>query len=78
MGDIVINNVSTSAQISPSNPASGDQFEVTGYQVSVPLPSSIVDASAALGNTSIMGFAQRDPRYRRRHAHLVPDGTVDI
>ncbi len=57
VGNIVLNGVTTSATLSPADPAPGDQFSVTGYQVQVPLPQSIASAASALGNTAITGTA---------------------
>ena len=57
VGNVVLNDVTTSATLSPAAPAPGDQFSVTGYQVQVPLPASIASAAAALGNTTLAGNA---------------------
>ena len=53
VGDIVLNEVTTTATLSPPDPSPGQQFSVTNYQSQVPLPASIASAAAALGNTSI-------------------------
>ncbi|HLN42538.1 MAG TPA: Ig domain-containing protein [Acidimicrobiales bacterium] len=55
VGNIVLNDVVTTGTISPPAPAPGQQFSVTGYQTTLDLPSSIVSAAAALGNTDIAG-----------------------
>ncbi len=57
VGDIVLNNVVTTGTITPASPASGAQFNLTNYQSTVSLPSSIVSAAAALGNSAIVGSA---------------------
>jgi len=57
VGNVVLNDVTTSATLSPAAPAPGDQFSVTGYQVQVPLPASIASAAAALGNSTLAGNA---------------------
>ena len=57
IGDIAFNNVTTTAALSPANPASGTQFNVTGYQTTVTIPASIASAAAAIGNTDLSGTA---------------------
>ncbi len=57
VGNIVLNGVITTGTITPASPASGSTFNLTNYQSTVSLPSSIVAAAAALGNSSIMGTA---------------------
>jgi len=48
VGSVVLNDVTTSATISPAAPAPGQQFTLLGYQTAVSLPSSLVSAVAAL------------------------------
>ncbi|HUI02159.1 MAG TPA: hypothetical protein VLZ77_01365, partial [Acidimicrobiales bacterium] len=57
VGDIVINGVVTQGTISPASPAPGQSFDLTGFQTVLTLPSSIVSAAAALGNSTITGTA---------------------
>ncbi len=57
VGNIVFNDVVTSGTISPSNPAPGETFQVTGYQTTLELPSAIAGAAQALGNSDISGTA---------------------
>ena len=57
VGNIVLNDVVTTGTITPASPASGAQFNLTNYQSTVVLPSSIVSAAAALGNSAITGSA---------------------
>ena len=57
VGDITLNDVTTTATLSPADPAPGQQFNVTNFQAQVPLPSSIASAAQALGNASISGTA---------------------
>ncbi len=57
VGNIVLNNVTTEGTISPSAPSAGAQFNLTGYTSTVSLPTSIVSAAAALGNSAIVGTA---------------------
>lgn len=48
LGSVVLNDVTTSATISPAAPTSGEQFTLSGYQTAVTIPSSLVSAVAAL------------------------------
>jgi len=57
VGNIVLNGVVTTGTITPASPASGSTFNLTNYQSTVSLPSSIVSAAAALGNSAIVGSA---------------------
>ncbi len=57
VGNIALNGVVTTGTITPASPASGSTFNLTNYQSTVLLPSSIVGAAAALGNSSITGSA---------------------
>jgi hypothetical protein len=57
VGNIALNNVETVGTITPPDPTAGQQFNVTGYQSTITLPSSIVAAASALGNTAITGNA---------------------
>lgn len=57
VGDIALNNVTTTGTITPANPAVGSTFQITGYQATVTIPAAIVTAAAALGNPSIQGSA---------------------
>ena len=57
VGNIALNGVITTGTITPASPASGSTFNVTNYQSTVILPSSIAGAAAALGNSAIVGSA---------------------
>ncbi len=57
VGNIALNDVTTTGSITPAAPAVGDQFNLTGFQTTVALPSSIAAAAAALGNSAIAGSA---------------------
>ncbi|MGH9917568.1 MAG: hypothetical protein ACRD6W_01645, partial [Nitrososphaerales archaeon] len=57
VGDLVFNGVTTSATISPGTLAAGDQFQVTGYQTDIPIPSGAVTAAVGLGNGGFVGLA---------------------
>jgi hypothetical protein len=57
VGDVVINGVITTGTITPASPASGGTFNVTNYQTQAAIPSSLVAAAQALGNTAIAGNA---------------------
>ncbi len=57
VGDLDFNDVTTTATISPSTLSAGDQFQVSGYQISIPIPSGPVTAAVGLGNDSFEGLA---------------------
>lgn len=57
VGTVVLNNVVTTATITPASPSAGSQFNVTNYQTQANIPSSLATAAAALGNSSITGSA---------------------
>lgn len=57
VGDLVLNDVVTTATISPQSLSAGEQFDVTGYQTQIPLPAGLVSAAAGLGNSSFDGLA---------------------
>ncbi len=56
VGNIVLNDVTTTASI-PTDLSPGQGFSVSNFQTEVGLPSSIVSAAAALGNSAITGTA---------------------
>jgi hypothetical protein len=51
IGTIALDDVQTSAAITPASPSSGQTFNVTGYQTTVTLPSSLATAAAAISPT---------------------------
>jgi hypothetical protein len=51
VGNVVLNDVSTSGTITPPAPTSGQQFNLTGYQTVVSLPASLASAAAAVSST---------------------------
>jgi hypothetical protein len=57
VGDLVFNDVVSSAAISPGTVSAGDQFQVTGYQTHIPIPAGDVQAAAGLGNSKFDGLA---------------------
>src|ERR1700722_11252462 len=57
IGDLVFNDVTTSATIAASSLSAGQQFQVSGYQTQIPLPPGVVSAAAGLSNTSFDGMA---------------------
>ena len=57
VGNIALNNVDTTGTITPADPTPGEQFNLTGYQNTLTIPSSIASAAAALGNSAITGTA---------------------
>jgi|SRR5579872_4142730 len=57
VGSIALNGAQATGTITPASPAAGQQFNVTNFQVTVNLPTNIVNAAQALGNSSITGSA---------------------
>ncbi|MGA2521583.1 MAG: hypothetical protein ABSG81_12295 [Acidimicrobiales bacterium] len=57
VGNIALNGVVTTGTITPASPAAGATFNLTNYQSMVSLPTQIVTAAAALGNSAISGTA---------------------
>ena len=57
VGTIVLNGAVVTGKISPAAPASGTQFNLTGFQTTVTLPAAIAQATQALGNTAVQGSA---------------------
>lgn len=55
VGNLAINDVVTSGAISPVGPVAGQPFDVTDYGSTFVLPTAIVSAVAALGNSDISG-----------------------
>ncbi|HUA95639.1 MAG TPA: hypothetical protein VMB82_08935, partial [Acidimicrobiales bacterium] len=51
VGNVVLNGVVTTGTLSPTSPSSGQSFQLTGYQTTASLPSSLASAAAALGST---------------------------
>jgi len=57
VGNIALNGVITTGKITPAAPSGGGSFTLTDYQSTVVLPTQIVTAAAALGNSAIVGTA---------------------
>lgn len=55
VGDIVLNDVTTTGTITPPDPAPGESFDLTGYQTTLQLPLSVAAAAQALGATDVSG-----------------------
>ena len=78
VGNIALNDVTTSGSITPADPSSGEQFTVTGYQSQVSLPTQIVTAAAALGNTAILGSATGAVDVTGASPATLSTGAMDI
>jgi hypothetical protein len=57
VGNFVFNDVVTSGAITPPDPGAGETFQLTDYQTTLVIPSSLVGAAAALGDTEMSGTA---------------------
>jgi hypothetical protein len=51
VGTVVIDDVVTTGQLSPAEPSSGQQFNVTNFQTQVTLKGALLSAAAAFGST---------------------------
>ncbi len=78
VGNIVLNGVVTTGTITPASPTTGEQFSVTDYSSTVTLPSSIVSAAAALGNSVIAGTAATQIDAAGATPASIPTGTIPI
>ena len=78
IGDLVLNEVTTTATLSPADPSPGQQFNVTNYQAQVPLPAAIASAAAALGNLSISGQASGTIDAAGASPASVPTGPMNF
>jgi len=78
VGNIVLNGVVTTGTIMPPAPTVGEQFSVTDYSSTVALPSSIVGAAAALGNSVIAGTAATQIDATGATPASIPTGTIPI
>jgi len=66
VGNVVLNDVVTVGALSPPSP-SAEPFSLSGYQIHVPLPASVVSALQASGDTAIAGSLT---------GHVNPTGNV--
>ncbi|MGA2036165.1 MAG: hypothetical protein ABSH04_01080, partial [Acidimicrobiales bacterium] len=58
VGNVVSNDVVLNGALSPSEPATGQQFNVTGFQVQVPITEDLLEAAAGVGDTAWKGTLQ--------------------
>ncbi|HTZ08943.1 MAG TPA: hypothetical protein VMB72_07715, partial [Acidimicrobiales bacterium] len=52
VGDVVLNGAVVSGTLSPADPAPGQQFDLDGAQIQVPLPASVLDAVPVGGGST--------------------------
>lgn len=50
LGDVVLNDVTTTADVSPGSPSNGSTFQVTNYQSTVTLPEALANVASAVSN----------------------------
>lgn len=55
VGNIVLNDTRSAGTLTPAAPSQGHRFGISGYTVTLVLPSAVASAAQALGNTSIAG-----------------------
>ena len=78
IGDIVLNDVVTAGVITPTTPTAGQQFNLSNFQSVLNLPSSIVSAAAAIGNSAITGTAQLTVDASGATPATMPSGNLAI
>ncbi len=78
VGNVVMNGVTTSAAITPSNPGTGETFDVTNYQTIVNIPATLAEAAAALGNTSLAGSATTQLDVSSATPSTMSSGTISF
>ncbi|HVA04707.1 MAG TPA: hypothetical protein VMU64_13305, partial [Acidimicrobiales bacterium] len=76
VGDLVFNDVTTSATISPGTLSAGNQFQVSGYQTDIPIPVGAVTAAVGLGNGSFDGLAASSVDAYGATPSQVPTGSM--
>lgn len=74
----MLNGAKTSATLSPASPSSGQQFNVTNYQITVNLPNQLASAAQSLGNPSITGTAQSQLDVTGATPATMSTGTLNI
>jgi hypothetical protein len=55
IGNLVLNDATTTATLSPADPSVGKQFMVTGYQRQVTIPAQVASEVASFGASAITG-----------------------
>ncbi|HTZ08389.1 MAG TPA: hypothetical protein VMB72_04910, partial [Acidimicrobiales bacterium] len=78
VGDLVFNDVTTSAAITPAAPAAGGQFKVDGYQTDIPVPAGPVTAATGLGNAAFDGVAASAVDAYGAGPSQIPTGSMDF
>ena len=76
VGDLDFNDVTTSATVTPSSPSAGGQFQVTGYQVQIPVPPGPVSSAVGLSNNSFVGLATTALDAYGASPQQVPTGSL--
>jgi hypothetical protein len=78
VGNIALNDVITTGTITPTAPSAGGTFNLTHYQSTVSLPTQIVTAAAALGNSAIVGSAAEQIDATGATPAKISGGTLTI
>ena len=76
VGNFVSNDVVLNATLSPSDPAAGQQFNVTGFQAQVPVAADVLQDVASVGNTAWQGVQQGDVDVTGATPTSVPTGAM--
>ena len=77
VGTIALNDVMAQATMSPANPMAGQQFNLTGYQVTVTIPQALASAAAAI-QPNLTGTASGQIDATGATPATLPTGTLNF
>ena len=76
VGDLDFNGVTSSGTFSTSSLSAGGQFQVNGYQISIPVPEGVAAAAQGLSNASFAGLGASALDAYGASPSLVPTGSL--
>ncbi|HLI72528.1 MAG TPA: hypothetical protein VKU86_01520 [Acidimicrobiales bacterium] len=77
VGTIALNDVTSQGSISPASPSSGQQFNLTSYQVTVTIPQTLASAAAGISPT-LSGTATGTIDATGATPATLPTGTLNF
>ena len=77
VGNVVLNDASTSGTISPASPTVGQTFNLTGYQTKVTIPINLVQAASAFGSV-LAGSATASVDATHATPGTISPGTINF
>jgi len=78
VGTIVLNGAQVAGTISPATLSTGTKFNLSGFQTTVAIPSEIVSATSALGNTAVSGTASATVDATGATPSSISSGTISF